>query len=83
MKHVYPPRHPAWLDDPGQAKDSNAPVSPPPPGRPPAAAPQQRGIGRKAVDDVDGSTVTARGPAVGRVSSDQAAPDRGPSGPRQ
>jgi|GEM_PF-1196230 len=85
MKHVYPPRHPAWLDDPA---NPNATSPPPEPAQPPGgkapAAPQQREIGRKAYGDVvDGSADTDRGPVMDEVYNDKVAPDRGPLEPRQ
>jgi len=80
MKHVYPPRHPAWLDE--QARSQASPA--PPQGGQAPAAPQQHEIGRKAYDNAtDGSADTDRGPVLDKVYNDKVAPDRGPDKPRQ
>ena len=80
MKHVYPPRHPAWLDE--QAKGAASPAQPQ--GGQPPAAPPQREIGRKAYGNAtDGSADTDRGPVVDQVYNEKVAPDRGPDEPRQ
>lgn len=77
MKHVYPPRHPGWLDD--QAKGQAQPQG----GQPPAA-PQQREIGRKAHGNAtDGNADTDRGPVRDQVDDDKVAADRGRDEPRQ
>ena len=70
MKHVYPPRHPAWLDDAAK------PVPPAEAGSPPAVpthAPDEAGS--------DGGNSVAGQPAEGARKSavdDGAAPGRRP-----
>jgi len=94
MKHVYPPRHPAWLDGKAGGQTSASRGNAAEPALPhehdessrsqTAATPQQREIGRKAYDSAtDGSTDTDRGPVMDQVYNDQVAPHRGPEKPRR
>ena len=94
MKHVYPPRHPEWLDGKagGQTSASRENAAEPAlpherdesSGSQGAATPQQRDIGRKAYGDAtDGSADTDRGPLMDQVYNDKVAPHRGPDEPRR
>ena len=94
MKHVYPPRHPAWLDGKPTGQKSTSRDNASEPALPhehdessrgqAAATPQQREIGRKAYDAAtDGSADTDRGPVLDKVYNEKVAPHRGPDEPRQ
>jgi len=83
MKHVYPPRHPAWLDDPAGASRPGPPeAAQPPAGKAPAAAPR-REIRQARGDAVDGGADTDRGSTTVPGRGAKPAPDRGPGEPRR
>jgi hypothetical protein len=94
MKHVYPVRHPAWLD--AQAKGSTTATRDR--AREPSlpheqdessssqasASPQHREVGRKAYDNAtDGSADTDRAPVMDKLYNERLAPDRGADEPRR
>jgi len=94
MKHVYPPRHPAWLD--GKAGESsaasrgNAAEPAQPPGRDASGAgqaavpPREVAIGRQARGAAAHSSAdTDRGPALDPAGSEKSRPNRGPGSPRR
>jgi hypothetical protein len=94
MKHVYPPRHPAWLDGKPSGETSTSRGNASEPALPhehdesshgqAAVTPQQREIGRKAYGNaIDGSADTDRGPVLDKVYNEKVAPHRGPDEPRQ
>lgn len=70
MKHVYPPRHPAWLD-----------VKP---GEQPAAPSQQGDLDRPAPAGAPGAEAEADdGPVANQDDDQKAAPRRGSKTPRR
>ena len=89
MKHVYPPRHPAFLDAaPAATGASREPRLPHEQDEAShsqeRASPRQEEVGRKAYDNAtDGTTDTDRGPLMDKVYNEKVAPDRGPAEPRQ
>ena len=94
MKHVYPPRHPTWLDAPSQGATTASRGREREPALPheadesstsqASATPQQQDVGRKAYDNaVDGTSDTDRGPLMDKVYNEKVAPHRGPTKPRR
>ncbi len=85
MKHVYPPRHPAFLDAAASGAKPALPHEQDESSRSQErASPRQEEVGRKAYDNAtDGTTDTDRGPLMDKVYNDKVAPDRGPAEPRQ
>ena len=94
MKHVYPPRHPASLDQAPNGSTTASREREPEPSLPhehdesshsqAQATPQQKDVGRKAYGNaVDGTTDTDRGPVMDKVYNEKVAPHRGPREPRR
>jgi len=94
MKHVYPVRHPASLDDEpngatitsrGHSREPSLPhESDESSHSQESATPGQKSVGRKAYGNAtDGSVDTDRGPLMDKVYNEKVAPDRGTSGPRR
>lgn len=94
MKHVYPPRHPPWLDasvPPATPASRGQPAEPALPhehdessASQARATPGQESLGRQAYDNAtDGTTDTDRGPLMDKVYNEKVAPDRGPRTPRR
>lgn len=94
MKHVYPPRHPAFLDAAGPEATGASRERARGPDLPhehdesshsqERATLRQEEVGRKAYDNAtDGTADTDRGPLMDQVYNDKVAPDRGPAKPRQ
>ena len=82
MKHVYPPRRPASLDQaakpalPHEHDESSSSHE--------SATPQQKDVGRRALRNAtDGTVDTDRGPLMDKVYNEKVAPDRGSQPPRR
>ena len=97
MKHVYPPRHPPWLDaaapqatgattaSSDQAREPELPHGRDESSHSQArATPAQDEVGQRAYGNAtDGTTDTDRGPVMDKVYNEKVAPDRGAAKPRR
>ena len=75
MKHVYPPRHPAWLDRP---VDGRATAQGPAPG----ASVPERGAGRPASRDAT-DAIADGGPGAGTPDADAGDAQRDADAPQR
>jgi hypothetical protein len=90
LKHVYPPRHPAWLDaapaaatraSGDRAREPALPHEQDESSRSQArATPGQEDVGRKAYGNAtDGTADTDRGPVADQAYNEKVASDHGPA----
>jgi hypothetical protein len=94
MKHVYPVRHPAWLDAQAKGSTTASRNQAPEPSMPheqdessasqASATARQQDVGQQAYGDAtDGSADTDKGPVMDKLYKQKVAPDRGQGQPRR
>jgi hypothetical protein len=94
MKHVYPIRHPQWLDAAPKGSTTASRDGAHEPAMPheqdessssqASATPQHGEVGRRAYQNAtDGTADTDRGPVMDQVYNEKIAPHRGPENPRR